>query len=237
MTKVGWDAQLSDVKSREQQAARWAAAEGFVVELEELETDFRGMVRRLRQSPLRRAACGWTAPGELWRQVADPMRDNTLKKHAVGCRTQWLAPLFQRCLWQGLWRVRRQGLAPMWWHRSISSGWTSATNNKEGCNAVRLVNAFSPECLWLRSAHVQTRDHRAERERCRALAQGEDQLCDYQLRCCLACCPWTTRGFYDNATSLLATMEIQGADQNILIRPGSGTAQGSEGAAEAFHRV
>ena len=35
----------------------------------------------------------------------------------------------------------------------------------------------------------------------------------------------------------LATMEIQGADDNILIRPGSGTAQGSEGAADAFHRV
>ena len=35
----------------------------------------------------------------------------------------------------------------------------------------------------------------------------------------------------------LATMEIQGADESILIRPGSGTAQGSEGAADAFHRV
>ena len=35
----------------------------------------------------------------------------------------------------------------------------------------------------------------------------------------------------------LATMEIQGADESILIRPGSCTAQGSEGAADAFHRV
>ena len=35
----------------------------------------------------------------------------------------------------------------------------------------------------------------------------------------------------------LATMEIQGADESILIRPGSDTAQGSEGAADAFHRV
>ena len=35
----------------------------------------------------------------------------------------------------------------------------------------------------------------------------------------------------------LATMEIQGADENILIRPGSGTAQGSEGAADATHWV
>ena len=32
-------------------------------------------------------------------------------------------------------------------------------------------------------------------------------------------------------------MEIQGADESILIRPGSGTAQGSEGSADAFHRV
>ena len=32
-------------------------------------------------------------------------------------------------------------------------------------------------------------------------------------------------------------MEIQGAGESILIRPGSGTAQGSEGAADAFHRV
>ena len=32
-------------------------------------------------------------------------------------------------------------------------------------------------------------------------------------------------------------MEIQGADESILIRPGSNTAQGSEGAADAFHRV
>ena len=35
----------------------------------------------------------------------------------------------------------------------------------------------------------------------------------------------------------LATMEIQGADEGILIRPESGTAQGSEGAADAFHSV
>ena len=35
----------------------------------------------------------------------------------------------------------------------------------------------------------------------------------------------------------LATMEMRGADESILIRPGSGTVQGSEGAADAFHRV
>ena len=59
--KVGWEARLLEAKSREQQAARWAAAEGYSVELEELEADFRGMVRRLRQSPLRRATPGWAA--------------------------------------------------------------------------------------------------------------------------------------------------------------------------------
>ena len=32
-------------------------------------------------------------------------------------------------------------------------------------------------------------------------------------------------------------MDIQGADESILIRPGSGTAQGSEGAADAIHSV
>ena len=35
----------------------------------------------------------------------------------------------------------------------------------------------------------------------------------------------------------LATMEIQGADESILIRPGSGTAQGSEGAAVYHKRI
>ena len=52
-TKVEWEAQLLEARSREQQAARWAAAEGYSAEPEELEADFRGMVRRLRQSPLR----------------------------------------------------------------------------------------------------------------------------------------------------------------------------------------
>ena len=58
---------------------RWAAAEGYSLEPEELQKDFRGMVRCLRQSPLRRAPPRWAAPGELWRQVVDPMllRRNT----------------------------------------------------------------------------------------------------------------------------------------------------------------
>ena len=90
---MDWEAQLLEAKSREQQAARWAVAEGYSVEPEELEADFRGMVRRLRQSPLRRATPGWAARGEFWRQVADPMRDNTPKKHGVGHKAQWLAAL------------------------------------------------------------------------------------------------------------------------------------------------
>ena len=145
-TKVEWEAQLRAERFREQQGARWAAAEGCSVEPEELEADFRGMVWRLRQSPLRRATPSWAAPGELWRQVVDPMRDNTPKKHGVGCKAQWLAPLFQSRLWQGIGRVRRSGCVPMWWHRSITHRSITfpidKSNNKEGCNAVRLVNAF-----------------------------------------------------------------------------------------------
>ena len=63
------------------------------MEPEELEKDFRRIVRRLRQSPLRRATPSWAAPGELWRQVVDPMRDNTPKKHGVRYQAPWLAPL------------------------------------------------------------------------------------------------------------------------------------------------
>ena len=36
------------------------------------------------------------------------------------------------------------GCTPMWWHRSITFP-IDKRNNKEGCNAVRLVNAFSPD--------------------------------------------------------------------------------------------
>ena len=90
------------------------------MEPEELEKDFRGMVRRLGQSPLRRATPSWAAPGELWRQVVDPMRDNTPKKHGVGYKAQWLAPFFQSRLWQGIGRVRRAECVPMWWRRSIT---------------------------------------------------------------------------------------------------------------------
>ena len=93
---------------------RWAAAERYSLEPEELEKDFRGMVRRLRQSPLRRATPRWAAPGELWRQVVFPMRDNAPKKHGIGYKAQWLAPFFQSRLWQGIGRVRRAGCVPMW---------------------------------------------------------------------------------------------------------------------------
>ena len=183
---MGWEARLLEAKSREQQAARWAAAEGYSVEPEELEADFRGMVRRLRQSPLRRATPGWAARGELWRQVADPMRDNTPKKRGVGYKAQWRAPFFQSRLWQGIGRVRRTGCVPMWWRRSITFP-IDKSNNKEGCNAVRLVNAFSPDSkafysyLWRRQpqtqqrvhgAQVQTRLPSAECERRRTLTQS-----------------------------------------------------------------
>ena len=88
-TKMEWEAQLLEARSREQQAARQAAAEGHSAEPEELEADFRGMVR-----PLRRATPGWAAPGELWRQVADPIRDNTPKRHGVGYKNG-LPPSFK----------------------------------------------------------------------------------------------------------------------------------------------
>ena len=84
------------------------------------------------------------APGELWRQVVDPMRDNTPKKHGVGYKARWLAPFFQSRLWQGIGRVRRTGCVPTRWHRSITFP-IDKINNQEGCNAVRLVNAFSPD--------------------------------------------------------------------------------------------
>ena len=113
-TKVEWEGQLLAARSREQQAARWAAAEGYSEETEELEADVRCMVRRLRRSPFRRATPGWAAPGELWRQVADPMRDNTPKKHGVGYKAQRLAPFIQSRLWQGIGRVRRTGCVPVW---------------------------------------------------------------------------------------------------------------------------
>ena len=144
-TKVEWEAQLREARYREQQGVRWAAAEGFSQEPEELEQDFRGMVWRLRHSPLRRATPKWAAPGELWRQMVDPTRDNTPKKHhGVGFKDQRLAPFFQSRLWQGICRIRRAGWVPMWWHRSITFP-IEKNNNKEGCSAVRLVNAFSPD--------------------------------------------------------------------------------------------
>ena len=157
-----WEAQQREARFREQQGVRWAAAEGYSLEPEELEKDFRGMVRRLRQSPLRRATPRWAAPGELWRQVVDPIRDNTPKKHGVGYKAHWLAPFFQSRLWQGIGRVRRAGCVPMWWHRSITFP-IDKSNNKEGCNAVRLVNVFSPDSkafysyLWRRQPQTQQR--------------------------------------------------------------------------------
>ena len=174
-TKVEWEAQLREARFREQQGVRWATEEGYSVEPEELEKHFRGMVRRLRQSPLRRATPNWADPGKLWRQGVETMRDNTPKKHGVGCKAQWLAPISKSRLWQGIGRVKRAGCVPMWWHRSITFP-IDKSNNEEGCNVVRLVNAFSPAskafysylwrrqpqtqqkalCQWMHGAQVQT---------------------------------------------------------------------------------
>ena len=166
------------------------------VEPEELEADFRGMVRRLRQSPLRRATPSWAAPGELWRQVVDPMRDNTPKKHGAGYKARWLALFFQSRLWQGIGRVRRSSCVPMWWHRSITFP-IDKSNNKEGCTAVRLVNASSPDSkafysyFWRWQPQTQQRAyasgctaHRSRLESIAQIAQSKNQLCDCQLRCC-----------------------------------------------------
>ena len=189
---------------------------------------------------------------ELWRQVVDPMRDNTPKKHGVGYKAHWLAPFFQSRLWQGIGRVKRAGCVPMWWHRSITG------------------ECFSPDSkafysyLWRRQPQTQQRAYAsgctAHRSRLESIAQSV--IVAERLR--KAKISFVTTN-YDVAnahpspshaplsealvdtlhedTGLLrhrhelATMEIQGADESILIRPGSGTAQGSEGAADAFHRV
>ena len=264
-----WEAQLLEARSREQQAARQAAAEGYSAEPEELEADFLGMVRRLRQSPLRRATPGWAAPGELWRQVADPMRDNTPKRHGVGYKAQWLAPFFQSRLWQGIGRVRCTGCVPMWWHRSITFP-IDKSNNKEGCNAVRLVNAFSPDSkafysyLWRRQPQTQQRAYAsgctAHRSRLESIAQSvnvAERLRKARISFVITNYDVPNAHPSPSHASLLealvdtlqddtgllrkrhelATMEIQGADESILIRPGSDTAQGSEGAADAIHSV
>ena len=103
------------------------------------------MVWRLRHSPLRRATAKWSAPGELWRQMVDPTRDNTPKKHGVGFKDQRLAPFFQKStLAEHLSDQAR-------WMGTNVGGTGSITfpidknNNKEGCSAVRLVNAFSSD--------------------------------------------------------------------------------------------
>ena len=197
------------------------------------------------------------------------MRDNTPKKHLVGYEAKWLAPFFQSRLWQGIGRVRRAGCVPMWWHRSITFP-IDKSDNKEGCNAVRLVNAFSPDSkafysyLWKRQPQTQQRAYAsgctAHRSRLESIAQSVNVA--ERLR--KAKTSFVTTNYdvanahpspshaslsealvdtvHEDTVLLrqrheLATMEIQGADESILIRPGSGTAQGSEGAADAFHRV
>ena len=96
--------------SENNRGVRWAAAEGYSLEPEELEKDFRGMVRRLRQSPLRRATPRLAATGELWRQVVDPMRDNTPKKHGVGYKAQWIDSIFPKSTLAGHWSGEACGM-------------------------------------------------------------------------------------------------------------------------------
>ena len=91
------------------------------------------------------------------------------------------SPFFQSRLWQGIGRVRRTGCVPMWWHRSITFP-IDKRNNKVGCNAVRLVNAFSPDSkafysyLWRRQPQTQHRAHAsgctAHRSRLESIAQS-----------------------------------------------------------------
>ena len=157
----------------------------------------------------------------------------------------------------------------MWWHRSITFP-IDISNNKEGCNAVRLVNDFSPDSkafysyLWRRQPQTQQRacasGCTAHRSRLESIAQSvnvAERLRKDKISFV------TTNYDVPNAhpspshasllealvdtlqddTGLLrqrhelATVEIQGADESILIRPGSYTAQGSEGAADAIHSV
>ena len=109
------------------------------------------------------------------------MRDNTPKKHGVGYKAQWLESFFQSRLWQGIGRVRRTGCVPMWWHRSITFP-IDKSNNKEGCNAMRLVNASSPDSkafhsyLWRRQPQTQQRAYAsgctAHRSRLESIAQS-----------------------------------------------------------------
>ena len=146
------------------------------------------MVRRLRQSPLRRATSGWAAPGELWRQVSDPMRDNTPKKHGEGYKAQRSLPSFKiasgrvsdvcgvrakcRCCGTGVspsTKVTTKGLQRLAVGERFYSGQqgflqlpleTATTDSAEGLRQ------------WMHDAQVQTRVHSAERERCRTLAQS-----------------------------------------------------------------
>ena len=135
----------------------------------------------------------------------------------------------------------------MWWHRSITFP-KDKSNNKEGCNAVRFVQrTYASGCT-------------AHRSRLESIAQSvnvAERLRKARISFVTTNCDVANANPSPSHASLsealvdtlqddtglqrqrheLATMEIQGPDENILIRPGSGTAQGSEGAADAFHRV
>ena len=161
------------------------------------------------------------------------------------------------------------GCVPMWWRRSITFP-IDKSNNKQGCNAVRLVNAFSPDSkafysyLWRRQPQTQQKAYAsgctAHRSRLESIAQSvnvAERLRKARISFVITNYDVPNAHPSPSHSSLLealvdtlqdgtgllrkrhelATMEIQGADEGILIRPGSDTAQGSEGAADAIHSV
>ena len=228
------------------------------------------MVWRLRHSPQRRATPKWAAPGELWRQMVDPTRDNTPRNMEWDTKINDWLPSFKvdsgrAFVGSGALDMYQCGGTGVSLYRL-----TKITKKKRGCSAVRLVNAFSPDSkafygyLWRRQPQTQQRPFAsgctAHRSRLEAIAQSVN-IAERLRRAKISFV--TTNYDFANAhpspshaslsealvdtrhedTGLLkrrhelATMEIQGADESILIRPGSGIAQGSEGAADAFHRV
>ena len=194
-----------------------------------------------------------TRSEETWCRLQSPMACSLLSKSPLA--GNWT------CAAYGL----RADVVAQEYHFSPSN----KSNNKEGCNAVRLVNAFSLDSkafysyLWRRQPQTQQRACASGCTAHRSRLESAAQSVNVAERLRKAGISFVTTN-YDVAnappspshaslsealvdtlqddTGLLrqrhevGTVEIQGADES-LIRPGSGTAQGSEGAADAFHRV
>ena len=158
-------------------------------------------------------------------------------------------------------RVRRTGCVPMWWHRSITFP-IDKGNNKEGCNAVRLVNAFSPDSkafcsyLWRRQRQMQQRacasGCTAHRSRLEFIAQSVN-VAESALLLPITMLPtpillphmhlsrrpwWThyrkTRDSQDNATNL---PRWKSRAQTRASLSDQGPAKPRAAAADAFHSV